>query len=104
MAGASTYIIGPSGTVRQDDFSDIELMKQRMSKKAFEQSDDKGKPELHNKEISRLFVRNLAFSSTDKELADLFKPFGEISQVSLIMNRTFFSLVLDIVKSGLDQG
>ena len=98
-------MIGPSDTVRQDDFSDIESMKQRMSKKAFEQSDDKGEPELHhNKEISRLFVRNLAFSSTDKELADLFKPFGEISQVSLIMNRTFFSLVLDIVKSGLDQG
>ena len=83
-------------------------MKQRMSKnvdvieKAFEQSDgegepenhnkDEGEPEVHNKEISRLFVRNLAFSCTDEELADLFKPFGEISQVSFffISYRTYF--------------
>jgi multiple RNA-binding domain-containing protein 1 len=33
-------------------------------------------------QTSRLFVRNLAFSCTDEELAELFKPFGEISQVS----------------------
>ncbi|KAF8809936.1 hypothetical protein BYT27DRAFT_6509543 [Phlegmacium glaucopus] len=94
---------------RQDDVSDLEWMKQRMSKnvdvveKVFEQSDDEG--ELNNKgtmaspeaplpvkepkddtketilQTSRLFVRNLAFSCTDEELADLFKPFGEISQI-----------------------
>ena len=28
-------------------------------------------------------MRNLAFSCTDAELAELFKPFGEISQVSV---------------------
>ena len=46
---------------------------------------------------SRLFVRNLAFSCTDEELAVLFKPFGEISQVSflsfLIFREHFFSSV-----------
>ena len=35
-------------------------------------------------QTSRLFVRNLSFSCTDEELADLFKPFGEISQVSFL--------------------
>ena len=35
-------------------------------------------------QTSRLFVRNLAFSCTDEELAELFKPFGEISQVSFL--------------------
>ena len=77
-------------------------MKQRMSKnvdvveKAFEQSDDEVEPHAlplkdtkdDTKETilqtSRLFVRNLSFSCTDEELADLFKPFGEISQVSFL--------------------
>ena len=41
-------------------------------------------------QTSRLFVRNLAFSCTDEELADLFKPFGEISQVSFLVILLFF--------------
>ena len=64
--------------------------------KAFEQSDHEGEEEPSalpmekddTKETilqtSRLFVRNLSFSCTDEELADLFKPFGEISQVSFL--------------------
>jgi RNA recognition motif-containing protein len=31
---------------------------------------------------SRLFLRNLAFSCTDADLSELFKPFGDVSQVS----------------------
>ena len=61
-------------------------------RKAFEQSDDEGESEIHNKEISRLFVRNLAFLCTDEEQVDFFKPFGEISQVSSILNCIFFCL------------
>jgi multiple RNA-binding domain-containing protein 1 len=33
-------------------------------------------------QTSRLFLRNLAFSCTDNDLLELFKPFGEVSQVS----------------------
>ena len=40
-------------------------------------------------QTSRLFVRNLAFSCTDAELAELFKPFGEISQVSVKFPEVF---------------
>ena len=35
-------------------------------------------------QTSRLFVRNLAFSCTDEELAGLFRSFGEISQVGVL--------------------
>jgi RNA recognition motif-containing protein len=71
--------------------------------KAFEQSDDEGEPHSppvkeppkdDTKETilqtSRLFVRNLSFSCTDEELADLFKPFGEISQVKFLVISLFF--------------
>lgn len=66
--------------------------------KAFEQSDDEEEPHAPPAkdlpkddaketilQTSRLFVRNLSFSCTDEELADLFKPFGEISQVSYLV-------------------
>lgn len=33
-------------------------------------------------QTSRLFVRNLTFSCTEEDLTELFKPFGDISQVS----------------------
>ena len=32
-------------------------------------------------DIGRLFVRNLPYTTTEEELADLFSPFGEISEV-----------------------
>ncbi|CAK5262937.1 unnamed protein product [Mycena citricolor] len=94
----------------QEGMSDMEWMRQRMSKnadvveKAFEQSDDEkdaeesampavtssteppeGKdPDTETiLQTSRLFVRNLAFSCTDQELLDLFSPYGAISQVHL---------------------
>ena len=81
---------------RQDDVSDLEWMKQRMSKNVdvVEQSDGEGEsPVKETKDdtketilqTSRLFVRNLSFSCTDDELAELFKPFGEISQVSFFV-------------------
>ena len=83
---------------RQDDLTDLEWIKQRMSKNvqvvetAFEQSDDERGPHItpvkDPKEtilqISRWFVRNLSFSCIDQELADLFKPFGEISQMGVL--------------------
>jgi multiple RNA-binding domain-containing protein 1 len=34
-------------------------------------------------QTSRLFLRNLAFSCSDADLLELFKPFGEISQVCI---------------------
>lgn len=94
---------------RQGDVSDFEWMKQRMTtnvdvvEKVLEQFDGEGEfydkgtltspdapppvkePKDNTKETilqtSRLFVRNLAYSCTDEELSDLFKPFGEISQI-----------------------
>ncbi|KAF9647916.1 hypothetical protein BDM02DRAFT_3097287 [Thelephora ganbajun] len=37
---------------------------------------------------ARLFVRNLAYSCTNEDLTELFKPFGEISQVHIPIDRT----------------
>lgn len=34
-------------------------------------------------QTARLFIRNLAFSCTEEELGDLFRPFGEIAQVGV---------------------
>ena len=36
-------------------------------------------------QTSRLFLRNLAFTCTESDLMDLFKRFGEISQVSHLL-------------------
>lgn len=98
--------------VRTEAMSDLEWLKQRTSanvdkvEKVFEQSDDEEEPEIKSKEnlpapvenkdptketilqTSRLFVRNLAFSCTDAELAELFKPFGEISQIHMPLDAT----------------
>ncbi len=41
-------------------------------------------------QTSRLFVRNLPFSCTDEELATIFEPFGEISQVGVF----FFASII----------
>ncbi|KDR77991.1 hypothetical protein GALMADRAFT_118866 [Galerina marginata CBS 339.88] len=96
-------------TQAQGTLSDLEWMRQRMSKavdveeRVFEQSDDEDNPQSKKQveevvaatepspaqdptkqtilQTSRLFVRNLAFSCTDEELAELFQPFGEISQI-----------------------
>ncbi|TFK32942.1 RNA-binding domain-containing protein [Crucibulum laeve] len=93
-------------TAAQAGMSDMEWMKQRMSanadkiEKAFEQGDEDpvmeetekppappAEPKDPTKETilqtSRLFLRNLAFSCTDADLLELFKPFGEISQVHI---------------------
>ncbi|KAF9522621.1 hypothetical protein CPB83DRAFT_864175 [Crepidotus variabilis] len=87
------------------ELSDLDWMKQRTSKqsnledKAFEQSDDdepsekplqavvveeSAPPDATRETIlqtARLFVRNLAYSCTDEELGELFRPYGEIAQV-----------------------
>ncbi|KAF8870174.1 hypothetical protein BD779DRAFT_1581736 [Infundibulicybe gibba] len=85
-----------------EGLSDLEWMKRHMStnpdrqEKVFEQSDheDGGEPTNTPTEsapssdpvrdtilqTSRLFVRNLAFSCTDSDLLELFKPFGDINQ------------------------
>ena len=62
----------------------MEWMKQRMSKNIDDVPVEEPKDDTKETilQTSRLFVRNLSFSCTDEELADLFKPFGEISQVS----------------------
>ena len=58
-------------------------------RKASEQSGDEGELEIHNKQISRLFVRSLAFSCTERSG----RSFGEISQVSFILNHIFLSWI-----------
>ncbi|KAF8963296.1 hypothetical protein BDZ97DRAFT_1939578 [Flammula alnicola] len=96
------------GLYAQGELSDLEWMKQRTSRnvdseeRVFEQSDDEENPQPKKTsteivimdsteprdttketilQTSRLFVRNLAFSCTDEELAELFRPFGDISQI-----------------------
>lgn len=90
-----------------EGLSDMEWLRMRMKQdvepatpeKVFEQSDDEEMdaedapvPEQKEEERSdptketilqtaRLFVRNLAFACTEDELRELFRPFGEISQV-----------------------
>ncbi|TEB23078.1 RNA-binding domain-containing protein [Coprinellus micaceus] len=86
-----------------EPMSDMEWLKQRMSsnvdnvveEKAFEQSDDEdaGFGEMLKErkdpvketilQTSRLFVRNLTFSCTEEELAEHFRPFGQLSQVHI---------------------
>ncbi|KNZ77947.1 Multiple RNA-binding domain-containing protein 1 [Termitomyces sp. J132] len=92
-----------------ETISDLEWMKRRMGStvdevdKVFEQSDDEDEPSKAMKpeeqaeepeqpkdptietilETSRLFVRNLAFSCTDADLAELFSPFGDLTQVHI---------------------
>ena len=116
-ANEPTVFVPPTPTQDTNGLSDLEWMKQRTSKnvdileKAFQQSDDEGEHDEGGQDeggqdegrqddtketilqTSRLFVRNLAFSCTDEELADLFKPFGEITQVSFLSFFTghFFS-------------
>ncbi|KAJ7228150.1 hypothetical protein GGX14DRAFT_538560 [Mycena pura] len=98
--------------------SDLEWLKRRMSKnvdvveKDFEQSDDEESdpvptlapqasapeepPQDSTKETilrtSRLFVRNLAFSCTEADLLELFSPFGEVSQLVLILMQVHIPL------------
>jgi len=82
--------------------SDLEWMRRRMKPldappdKVFEQSDDEHQdddvvPEEQKDpakdtimQTSRLFLRNLAFSCTEAELMELFQPFGELVQVSML--------------------
>ncbi|KIY71698.1 RNA-binding domain-containing protein [Cylindrobasidium torrendii FP15055 ss-10] len=92
-----------------EGMSDLDWMRQRMSKKvdetieekAFEQSDDEDTERLAPVvavdetnaskdpttesilQTSRLFVRNLTFSCTEDELRDLFATYGPISQVHI---------------------
>ncbi|KAK2460406.1 hypothetical protein APHAL10511_007571 [Amanita phalloides] len=96
--------------VANDSISDLDWLKKHTSKnvdtvdKAFEQSDDENgstdeedaaepePPKDSTKEMilqtSRLFLRNLAFSCAESDLFDLFKPFGEISQVHIPLDPT----------------
>ncbi|KAF9221790.1 hypothetical protein BS17DRAFT_710679 [Gyrodon lividus] len=88
-----------------ETISDLEWMKRRISRqisgsdKVFQQDGDdnevNSKPEVAEpaqekdpaketiQQTSRIFIRNLAFSCTDAELLELFRPFGEIAQVHL---------------------
>ncbi|KAI0078426.1 hypothetical protein K474DRAFT_1593990 [Panus rudis PR-1116 ss-1] len=92
--------------------SDMDWLKRHMKsnlddEKAFEQSDDEPDEPSSKKqnkvcipldlddkppedsvkatilETSRLFLRNLSYTCTDDELLELFKPFGEVSQVHI---------------------
>ncbi|TFK67242.1 hypothetical protein BDN72DRAFT_771006 [Pluteus cervinus] len=90
-----------------DSISDLDWMRRHTKKgveeeeKAFEQSDDEMGggaktdangivPELSADptkrgilETGRLFLRNLAFSCSDADLLELFKPYGDIAQVHI---------------------
>jgi RNA recognition motif-containing protein len=49
-------------------------------------------------QTGRLFLRNLSFTCTEDELLELFKPFGEISQVSILsMNPSATTMVVDVM-------
>ncbi|PPQ82773.1 hypothetical protein CVT25_009268 [Psilocybe cyanescens] len=107
---AATVPADEDDSQAQGTMSDLEWMRQRMSaavdveERVFEQDEeDGGQPEKKTVtasvpitvdasqpvdptketilQTSRLFVRNLAFSCTDEELAELFRPFGQISQI-----------------------
>lgn len=84
----------------QQDLTDMEWMRQRMKEgvidddsqeKVFEQSDsdeesqgvseEKDPTEETIHRTARLFVRNLTFTCTEKELRPQFQPFGAVSQV-----------------------
>ena len=84
----------------QQDLTDMEWMRQRMKEgvvdgdsqeKVFEQSDsdeenqgvseEKDPTEEIIHRTARLFVRNLTFTCTEKELRPQFQPFGTVSQV-----------------------
>ncbi|KAF9789121.1 hypothetical protein BJ322DRAFT_522590 [Thelephora terrestris] len=89
----------------QQALSDLDWMRQRMANSTVEEPDTathlsdpptKTKIETHQPEASssdpardtilqtaRLFFRNLAYSCTVQDLTELFKPFGEISQIAL---------------------
>jgi len=96
-----------NGEEKQEGVSDLDWMRQRMKRnltvseeKAFEQSDEEGDDEEIDPQVSkdpiaeiilqtaRLFVRNLTFSCTESDLLELFKPFGEISQVHIPIDST----------------
>ncbi|KAL4077970.1 hypothetical protein J3A83DRAFT_4218429 [Scleroderma citrinum] len=88
-----------------DAISDLEWMKRRMTQQVsepevFQQDEDEDgtardeaePPPMQDKDpmtetilqTARLFLRNLAFSCTDTELHELFRPFGEVEQVSFL--------------------
>lgn len=37
--------------------------------------------------MKNLFVGNMSFQTTESELSDLFKPFGQVTRVHLVMDR-----------------
>lgn len=101
----------PEGPDNNEAVSDLEWMRRRMKTaldaspdKVFEQSDDEHEDVDHSAvpeeqkdpakdtimQTSRLFIRNLAFSCTEAELMELFQPFGEVAQVSILACFIFF--------------
>ena len=98
--------VKPSDDQDNDAVSDLEWMKRHMTQQAsepervFQQDEDVAlttkdeaeAPLSQDKDpttetilqTARLFLRNLAFSCTDTELSELFQPFGEIEQVSVL--------------------
>ncbi|OBZ74791.1 Multiple RNA-binding domain-containing protein 1 [Grifola frondosa] len=103
--------------VLNEGISDLDWLKQRTKQtselldddtpaRVFDQSDDEkmddteehkgdtpGEPPIDPTkatilQTSRLFLRNLSFSCTEAELMDLFKSFGEVSQVHIPLDPT----------------
>jgi multiple RNA-binding domain-containing protein 1 len=98
-------VVPPEVDTTPDDneaISDLEWIRRRTKQmsdaspdKVFEQLDDEHdhstvpeEPKDPAKDTimqtSRLFLRNLPFSCTEAELMELFQPFGEVAQVSLL--------------------
>ena len=67
-------IVDDEGDVKHDkNMSDMDYLKTKV--KPSERDDTLA-------EVGRLFVRNLPYSTTEEELADLFSAYGEITEVS----------------------
>ena len=114
----------PDAPPESEATSDMDWLKRHMkssldisesANKDFVQSDEemegaaeeppKSTPQDDTKNIilqtGRLFLRNLAFTCTDEELLDLFKPFGEVAQVSI--NFHFLGDLLALGMTNLDR-
>lgn len=103
--------------VADEPISDLEWMKRHMTQKisepdkVFEQDDEveKDTAPLQDNDndpaketilrTARLFLRNLAFSCTDAEVGELFSPFGEIEQVSILVRSSCTIPVHDDIQS-----
>ena len=47
-------------------------------------------------ETARLFIRNLPYGATEADLAEAFREHGEVSEVHLVLDRSFTAIPLTV--------